>query len=520
LGNDAKFIPDEVFPFACGLLEADADNAHGIQEAAIEILGLMIGYAVEKVGDGWREVLALLLSKVSDPDVGLRLEIIRAIAIIAKWHPELLNEVAEVPELCFADRTDGLDAENDGVSDLIAEGFKLTRMLLKRFPGNCIDFFEHQVSGLATWGIEQIYTAIAMRVRAIIIEAISMAVQLHIIALEAGTTTQYVTQALLLIKATDDPQVVGAFLRGFRRLVKNSPEAMGEDFDEILKVALAAIKRELPAQLQTADVEGEFDYETEIQPAAQDVLAAGIRAYPGAFPMGEVLQTFEAIWPRLSELEEAALIGVVADWADVGGPVPNEWVELAFSKIEKCDFTVPSDPIFLVRVLITRQPEAMTERVPSLLSAFARILMSDVSAARYYWTTVTNVISAVLELAFSATPGAVPLNECMGMILAKLPVRGDYQEAQFIYDKLLVISETMRGLLVPHLAEFFRVVTQTLASPDRWFSEAKLAQETFAGLVRVHQEIAGGLLNCGEVMEEMLDRDPVKLATLPVRLSV
>jgi hypothetical protein len=148
------------------------------------------------------------------------------------------------------------------------------------------------------------------------------------------------------------------------------------------------------------------------------------------------------------------------------------------------------------------------------------LLVSGESTERYYWEPVTPVISAVFELAVSpAFREALPLGQLIGPVLAKLPVRGDYREAQFIYETLLVMVVNMQEVMEPHLSELFRVVTETLASRNRYFARTKLKDETRLGLVRVFQDLAGRLPNCAEVVGQILNGDAVKLATLQARIS-
>jgi hypothetical protein len=464
------------------------------------------------------------------------LEVIRALTTIAKLNPALLGSVPAVPSLCFtiaigaggfdhprwdegADANQDLDEESDGLTDLIGGGLKLARTLMKKFPGACVQCFPGGVREFAMWGNEQVQSCIAMAVRDILLEAAAMGAQFHLVSLEAGGETKFPELVLGLLRTVHDSQVAGSLLKALTKLIRGNPAATAQFFEEILQVALAAVRRELPSQAGREE-EQMFDYETDIQPAAQDVLAAAIREYKAEFPMAFVFEAFGAVVPRVSDLEAAAIVGVIADWADVGGPIPADWINFALAKIAACDFTIPSDPIFLVRVLIRSQPADIAAQVGPLVAYFAEILRSEVSKARYYWNTVTNVIAAVFEIALSAAfRDGLPLGDFLGPVLAKLPVRGDYREAQFICEALLTIYGESQEVIAPHLAEFFRVVTQTLANRDVWFAKAELKDETRAGLVRAFQGIAGGIPNCEEVVQEALGGDPVKLATLQARVS-
>jgi hypothetical protein len=286
-------------------------------------------------------------------------------------------------------------------------------------------------------------------------------------------------------------------------------------------VTLAAIKRELPCQTKHARGEDDtFALDLEIQPAAREVLCAAIREYTQEFPVAVLFETFDFVVPKLTDQESAAVLGVVADLADFGGSIPPAWIQFALSKLATCNFTIPCDPIFLLRILIRDQPGAISDYLPALLPILVTKLTAEVSPSRYYWSTVTNVISTIFDLAFSNTfNGVIQIAEFMQPILSKLPVRGDYREAQFIYGTLFTIVTRMPEVAGPHVGEIFRVVTQTLANRNQWFAQARISEETQAGLVRVFQKIAARLPDCDARLVEILDGDPIRLATLRARVS-
>jgi hypothetical protein len=162
-------------------------------------------------------------------------------------------------------------------------------------------------------------------------------------------------------------------------------------------------------------------------------------------------------------------------------------------------------------------PGLIAEYVPKLIDFFREQLMAEVLPARYYWNSITNIISAVLQIAISVDfQGAFEFGGFIRLILARLPVCGDLEEAEFIYMTLIGLFDATSELFEPHTTDFFRVLTETIASKDVWTAAA----EAHPHLVRVFIALADTIPNAEDEASMILGGDPLKFGKLQSRIQV
>jgi hypothetical protein len=524
LDEDARYISTDLVESVCNIVNDDASNAEGLLEGAIEVLGALLAYAPDKVETAPLDVWELILLHGMSDDLGLRSASLHALFTVArKGAIALENEAA--PALCFSvavsavgmhtsslDDLDDLAAEN---KECILYGLKLVRVLLKKFNDRGWKFFSGP-DAFADWGGQFFGVLVGHNHPEIAAEAVHAGCQFHITALRYELPSRFPDILFTLACESDRKEVVGQILRAFRKFIISDPEGTG--IRTMLEITLRALKRELKCQTKYCENEAEkFNYEPDIQPSVQNVLSTGIHIYGQEFPMQDLFDVIGCIGEHLTAIEASGLIGVTAEWADLGCPIPPDWVEFSVSRFITLDWSVPMDAIYLVRVLIRNAPETIAEHIPGLVEFFWEQLVAEVSPARYYWNSITNMISAVLEIALSCDfQGAVELYRFIGPILAKLPVRGDLEEAEFIYMTLIRLFGATPKLFEGHLFDFFRVLTETIASKDAWSASA----EAQPHLISVFIVLVGRLSNFEEEANMILGGDPVKLENLQSRIQV
>jgi hypothetical protein len=208
----------------------------------------------------------------------------------------------------------------------------------------------------------------------------------------------------------------------------------------LVAIAMAGINRSLPCQAAIAqNEETRFVYDIDLQPTIKDLLEEGVRVCKSEFPIQALLDTIGMIGGHISAMELSSIVDILAIFLSAGRVLPAELIAFVVSKLEFCDFTIPPSPVFFVRILIRDRHSSITEHIPRITQFFAEKLTAPVSTARYYWETVTNIISAVFDTAFSAGID-FDLASFIGPILARLPVRGDLSEASYIYEVILSLA--------------------------------------------------------------------------------
>jgi hypothetical protein len=415
-----------------------------------------------------------------------------------------------MPQICFWSAVAAL-GEDD--ADIAPVALDLIRKLLRIYPEKCAGAFG-DFQKFAQWGAVAFADWIRHPKVAISEHAIRAAVPFFAAAPDS------LPLAAILVEQSrgrDQKDVVARCFAAFKKMFAAKPQEMAVHVREVLEVSLAGLSRMLPCPVQDDESEEErFEYDCELQPRIHDALVAAIEAYGTDFPMQPIIDRIKLISHHISAIEVCGLIGVLASFADVGGDVPPPLVGLALGKLEACDFYVMPEPIFFARVMIREWPARVAGHVPQVVQFLARLLSEPESRARYYWNTVTNAIAAVFEIAFSQELAReIALPEFIGSILAHLPVRGDLQEAAFIYESLVRIAAAAPEILAPHGEELFRVLTETLAATDRWFHETGI----HGGLVQNLAQLLQSLPGSEQAVATVLGGDQIKIARLQARVT-
>jgi hypothetical protein len=529
-GDAAGVIPDDAFRIAWAAARGPHEEA--VTAAALSAVGAVLAYAPAKAGDAFGPAIERLLEAAREEDRGIRCEALAALTAIVRANPAAMLEA--VPPLCFmvalmalgpaaGDAGDDLnerDASAISLADIVIAGLDLMRKLLKLCPEGCIHTF-HDLTRFREWGVISFSDWIRHRSPEIAEHAARAAVPFFTALAQAEADGEFALPELLLeqIRTREDGDAVAACFTALRKLYRRCPTQMAVHLQAVLEAALAGINRALRCQVRAIQSEEtKFAYDEFVQPRIHDLLVAAVEAYGVEFPIAPVLEAIAAIAAEISPVEACALIGVLASFIDKGGRLGPEQVAFALTHLGACDFTVQPDPIFFVRVIIRDQPALLQNQIEEIVRFFAQKLQEPVGTARYYWNTVTNVIAAIFDIARSeAFAGAVDLAALIGPILARLPVRGDLQEAVFIWDCLLTLAQAEEALIANHGMELLRVLAETLASPAKWFRVAKVSDEVTANLVGLLLRIGQVVPNWASVVAEFLGHDEVRLARLQAR---
>jgi hypothetical protein len=496
--DEAHEIPDEVFALACEYARHDRLRESELIASSIHLIGNVLAFAWRKAGSAYEDALRLIIDCASDDDCALRCSALRALTNIYKFHPEGISP--SFAEMCFFSATAAIgatysndaDEHNPEIShttsaDVIFAGFRLVRLVLKMHRQSCVSVEFRQT--ISKW-MKHFDPKIA-------VNAIAAGLEFF------GSDREFLEMLAVILRESGNVEIDTACIKALKKLLVRRPDEMAIHVPQFVAIAIAGINRELPCQTQ-------FVYDRDLQQTIVELLEEGIRILKAEFPIATFFDTIRVVGSRVSPIELSSLIGVLAVFVSAGGIIPQDLVLFALSKLELCDFTIPPAPVFFARILIRDQPEQISEQIPQILEFFGEKLVAPVSTARYYWETVTNVISGVFDSALSFGN----ITNFVGLILARLPVRGDLSEAGYIYEVLLSLASTQASLLLPHAGELFRVLVETLAFPGIWFESVDFRDGTVENMVALLQRFP----NWEAVAGDVLKGDPVKVARLRARV--
>ena len=140
------------------------------------------------------------------------------------------------------------------------------------------------------------------------------------------------------------------------------------------------------------------------------------------------------------------------------------------------------------------------------------------TSGKYYWETVTNVCSSLLDL-FISRPGTVALGQIVPLVVSKLPVKGDYREAEFIYETLLLIAQKFPREIIHAIPALFAGVVRTLAMGEAKFAKYELQEQTVVALVSFVKTILSAQPQMQMQIPAVLSNDEAKVKKLIERIN-
>lgn len=320
---------------------------------------------------------------------------------------------------------------------------------------------------------------------------------------------------LKIITQKKNRDKVAAVFKAYTKLL-NGDQELAKDaayLPKFLECCLHALSRQLPCQTsKCVDEEERFNFDPELMSYVYSIICASFKVNAQIIPAEHFLGNITALLGKVGSMESLEILGTMGDYVMAGGTVTPEILQYALTQISEIDYSKAPDAIFLIRSLIKMHPEIIASNIQQLTQFFVAQLNVEESPKKYYWRTITNVISAIFDLAQSQQLNQViNLGELMPLILTKLPVKGDYEEAQFIYSSLISFYQANQQHLVEHIQGLFIVLVHTLALKSKTFEKYEFEQETIS---QIAQTIAFILKTKEEFMQaipEVLGQDQIKI---------
>lgn len=361
--------------------------------------------------------------------------------------------------------------------EIICDGFKLLKMLLKNSNPEVIKSVEPVVESL-------FQDFVKMKDNAIASYAIKAGVYFEMYRNNENSAKFFDILYENTLTSEED-QIVSVSLLGYFRLIKNQHVLASEYADRFQQVCFSAILRKLRCQTCNIQDESErFNYDYDLMINFYNVISEIMEKFTQQFDGESFIQSITQIFDLITDEEKAGLFGTLGIYVVIGGQVSIDFINSAVELFDQTDFVHDPNPIFFVRSVISHQPQILVECIDQLIQYFYGVIRSEVSSGTYYWQTVTNSISAVFEIFIQPIfQGSINLNEILNEILDKLPVKGDYEEAQFIYNILITLMEKHPTYVVPHINKLLAVFMQTITLKSTRLEEYKLSEETMNKMV-------------------------------------
>lgn len=324
-----------------------------------------------------------------------------------------------------------------------------------------------------------------------------------------------------IIQENEDMDVCQAVFRAYYRLLVARYEPAIASLLQFLECATSAISRNLVCQRKNIiDEDDKYSLKPDFIEPVYSILAESFKIDTSIIPQDQLLDLLSFLITKVDDSEAIEILGLLGDFIIAGGNVREEFVQFALSKIQEIDYSSAPDAIYFIRALIKMIPGSVSEIAQSLLAFFIEQLQSEVSDKQFYWATMMNVISAVFDFAKSESLSSlISMTEIIPLVLNKLPVLDDLEEADFIYSSLIEYFSANENEIQQNLMELFRVMIQTLATKSTSFDDFNLQEGTFNGIVTLTKAILESSPQLVEQIPNVLDSDEVKINRFNIRIG-
>lgn len=294
-------------------------------------------------------------------------------------------------------------------------------------------------------------------------------------------------------------------------------EVLGKFIESVVK----ALNRSLTCQsLKCESEEERYDFDGYFMEPIYTILSEAFKISVAPFQTEEFLGMINNLLTKVDEVESIEILGTLGDFIMAGGNVNSELVQFAFNKLTEINYQKSSDSVYFIRALIKKQPELIAELVSDLVQFFIAQLKSEVSSKQFYWSTMTNIIAAVFELSRSSVlSNTVKMEEIVPLIMNKLPVQGDNEEAEFIYGSFIEYLQSNQNFVSNNIDKIFKVIILTLSLKTSSFDDYHLEEQTVKNLIALMSCLIENQPQLEQEIKSILEDDEVKLNILNKRME-
>jgi len=183
--------------------------------------------------------------------------------------------------------------------------------------------------------------------------------------------------------------------------------------------------------------------------------------------------------------------------------------------VEICDFSVFPEPIIAISSIIRNETIDYGDIIEYIQSLFEQEYLGE----PFYWATIMNSIKIILSVLTKAS-NCISIDDWMDVILRLMPVKGDYNTAEYIYSSLVSLLNKNKHLLEAQTQNVLKMLIQTFSLRDKDFSSMKLSEETFSSMKVMSSTILSLIGNPEESIRELLNNDESSISRALTRLGL
>ncbi|KAH0788729.1 hypothetical protein GPJ56_007411 [Histomonas meleagridis] len=483
-----------------------------LQCSRVEALGNLIVYAPEICQCIMEEAISMILSLTSVDDLSIRDASLRIITKLIKnrkdtLQPEFYNFSALIVVTSFGIKIDGEEdiySNTISAGNIIIDSFDLLHQVVKYSKNSCVNLIPAFLQGFKDFVNLDSFPEIE-------ISAIKCAAKFFSIFNEIET--QFIDNLENHISNNKKEDVVEASFNAYRKLLESNNVLAINKWNNFLQLAFHALLRQLPFQTSSCiDEENRYNYIPSIMESVHSLICYMMKVNFNNFPSNDFIQVVSSLIPKVQPIEVNALLGVMGDFVSFGGRVDINYVILCVQKLENFDFNSPSDPIYFFRTLINNQPDLVKDYINKFIEFCVTKLQDQNQSGTYYWSSITNICAALLDILKNSDFANEMDQICFGLILKKLPVKGDYDEGMFIYNTILSIWNRANNILAKFTPDLFVGIIQTLALKTKNFVKYKFNNETVENMVKFVALVLTQFPDWKQQIFVILNNDQFKIA--------
>ncbi|KAH0794540.1 hypothetical protein GPJ56_001565 [Histomonas meleagridis] len=163
-------------------------------------------------------------------------------------------------------------------------------------------------------------------------------------------------------------------------------------------------------------------------------------------------------------------------------------------------FYANPSPIDAISTILEFDEESVLDQIQQLLQFTEKAFSSQYNGETYYHSTIAHSIVFLCAIIRKHND---QFNQYIAPILSKLPLKSEFQLAEFIYSTLIQNINVQNPVVQQMAPEILRVFAQTLGVKNREFGLFGFSQQTEQGIVNLTRQIVSAIPNANEVVTSL-----------------
>ena len=463
--------------------------------SSVEALGNLMCFARNEISDLFEVGLTFLSEKSIDPDMNLRCACLYALTNLTNSQDKVVENInwfysfvltSAITAIGIKTKTEEeiffSDGENTTALDIILQGFKLLKACLKHHSEEC-SLYAQAFPKIFSDFVRYIDTSIA-------VEATKASVY-YILNLQPSETDLFDHYLWAITEQKKLKRCKYAF-KAYSKLFSTQNPLSVQRIGQFLQCAFAALSRKLKCQTSKCiNEEDRYSFNPEFMEPIYTIICNSFKLHdPNLIPHDQFISMLEFLLTKVGENESLEILGTLGDYVSEGGMINQNILNYALNKMKQINYNSGPDSIYLIRSIIKMHPNIIMPIINDLTTFFVTQLRTNELVEKFYWSTMTNCIAAMFEILFSQTlSSSVHPEQVLPIMLSKLPVKGDYDEAEFIYRSLINYFQANPSLIQMMYNDLIRILMKTLSLKSKTLKKMNLSNETLSELIGLTQQL-------------------------------